>query len=177
MNNTDINLLRAKDEGVLKEEGKVRRIWFLAIVFFLATLISLIVSVVMSKSAATSVASQGTDLLQKASSLHLREEKMLILTDRLRGVSDILKLRVPYGKTIGAILGKLPQGVSIEKFDIDKNTFLMIVSSSNLAALNTLVEGFTAMAKNKEIIKTLTLVSLTGDPKGGRYLATLQAGL
>ena len=175
----DINLLRAKDENVLRKEKQVRIVWIASWIFLAIAGLSSAVSFLLAQSFSQSPARKESENLIRniSAATHTKEKKLLLVKDRLAGISSILKTRTSYGKSINTFIGKFPQDVLIENLDLDKKTLQITVSSPTLLSLNTLIDDLTDMAKQKELIRSLSLESITGGQKNSKYLVTLKADL
>jgi len=72
-------------------------------------------------------------------------------------------------------LEKIPNDVSINSFEIDKAKVAITASSDSLSSIDSMLNTFIEMTAKKQIIKSLTIGSLTSDQKSGNYSLSIKA--
>ncbi|OGH39346.1 MAG: hypothetical protein A3B44_02180 [Candidatus Levybacteria bacterium RIFCSPLOWO2_01_FULL_38_21] len=107
--------------------------------------------------------------------LHDKEAKILIINERLNGISKILGSRGNYDLLMNAFLQKIPQDTSVDSFGVDKNKIVLTVSSDSLSSMDDLIDSFIDMVEKQQIIKNLTIESLTSDRISGIYILSIKA--
>ena len=107
--------------------------------------------------------------------LHDKEAKILIINERLNGISKILGSRGNYDFLMNAFLQKIPQDTSVDSFGVDKNKIVLTVSSDSLSSMDDLIDSFIDMVEKQQIIKNLTIESLTSDRISGIYILSIKA--
>ena len=174
---SDINLLSSRNRELFKKEKQVKKVRIIAAGILFLVAFSSIASFFLNRNFSSSYKKEEDSLLREISLMHSKEAKLLIVKDRLQSIADILKTRVSYAKTTSVFLEKIPPEVQIEELQISQKSLTLSISSTSLASIDTVIKNFTDMAKQKQILKSLTLGSLTFVPRTGRYLTTLQATL
>lgn len=174
---SEINLLANRNLEILKERKRIKRIRLIAGAVLFFVVFSSVFSFLLTRNFfPPSLKAEENSLLQKMSLLHTKEAKLIIVTDRLKNIKNILKERVSYSKSISAFLEKIPQGLQVEKLHVGQKGLALSVSAESLYPIDAVIKNFTDMAERKEL-KSLTLESLTFVPKTGKYLTTLSAEL
>lgn len=174
----DINFLLDQKKDVAKKQGKIRTLRLVAVGILLLLGLSSVTAFLLNQNAfPSSLKEEESGLLKDVSLLHDKEAKLLLVTDRLQNISEILAQRANYSLVVNSFLKQIPQEASIERFQVGKMDFELTVSSASLISIGTTIDNLTDMAKKKEIIKDLTLESLVLDQGGGKYSAVLRANL
>ena len=76
---------------------------------------------------------------------------------------------------MNAFLQKIPQDTSVDSFGVDKNKIVLTVSSDSLSSMDDLIDSFIDMVEKQQIIKNLTIESLTSDRISGIYILSIKA--
>jgi len=176
--NTNINLLIHKDEDLLKQKKKIRAFYFVAIVSLIVVgLISLSIFLLTQIVISTSVKKDQEDALKKISQFQDLQAKLFIVNNRVESIDEIMKTRKDLSKITSGLLAKIPSELSIEAFEVSDQTITLTGQSSSLVAIGELINNLTDMVRNKEIIKSLTLSSLTLEEVGGNYTISIKSDL
>ncbi len=115
-------------------------------------------------------------LLRSLSTLHNREAKLAIVSNRIGNISELIDKRVDYSKLISKFFEKMPNGIKVDNLRIDKQTILLTVSSNSLLPINEFIDGLIELGREKEI-SILLLDSLSTSEASGTYSVSLTANL
>ena len=107
--------------------------------------------------------------------LNERQAKIAIVNSKIADISKILDNRTNYESEINTFLEKIPNDVSINSFEIDKAKVAITASSDSLSSIDSMLNTFIEMTAKKQIIKSLTIGSLTSDQKSGNYSLSIKA--
>lgn len=158
---TNINLLLRTDESELRKKRRIKALNILAIILlFSIGLISLSSFILIQIINPESIRKQQAEVLQKISKFQNRQAKLLILNNRIENIDKILKTRKDLARTINTLLAKMPNGLTINTFDIDDKFVIIAAKSRSLHTIGEFMNNLTDMVRKKEVIKSLTLSSL-----------------
>ena len=115
--------------------------------------------------------------MKKISELQGRRVKLLVLGNRVDGISEILEKRKDLSKITSSILAKTPAGLSIEALEIGDKVVILTAQSPSLFSIGELINNLSDMVRKKEIISSLTLNSLVFDESRNSYQVSLKSGL
>jgi hypothetical protein len=162
--NTNINLLLQTDEESLRRKRRIKTFNFVAVASLVVIgLISLGIFMLIQIVYPESLKKEREDLLSKMSQFQNRQYNLFILDDRIGNISQIIGKGRNLPSTMNNILAKIPSQFSIDNFEIDDKTLVISGQSKSLFTVGELINNLTDMVKRKEIIKSLTLNSLTLD--------------
>lgn len=173
---TDINLA----SGVLVESVsksktlKILRIAAISSVIFI-TAISILLFSLINQISPDNVKKQKDKILFSIKFLHDKQAKIAIVNSKIADISKILDNRTNYESEINTFLEKIPNDVSINSFEIDKAKVAITASSDSLSSIDSMLNTFIEMTAKKQIIKSLTIGSLTSDQKSGNYSLSIKA--
>lgn len=174
----NINLLLRTDEESLKQKRRIRILNLAAVASLIAIgLISLSLFILIQTASFSSINKEQEDALKIMSQFQSRQAKLLILNNRVENIDKILKVRKDLSKTMSSLLVKVPNNLSIDDFEVDDKSVVISGQSMSLFSIGEFINNLTDMVLKKEIIKSLTLNSLTLD--GGRnvYLISIKSEL
>ena len=92
-------------------------------------------------------------------------------------IGKILKIREDLSEPASTLLTKVPSELSVEDFEIDNKSFILIGQSKSLSAIGEFIDNLTDMVRKGEILKSLTLSSLTFDPGKNTYKVSIRSQL
>ncbi|MCL5113596.1 MAG: hypothetical protein M1372_00300 [Patescibacteria group bacterium] len=171
----EINLLSPAQIDRAKTSGALRILRIAAICCLFALLaISVILFFLSRALSPVAIKEKENDALYSLSLLHKREAKLVVINDRIKDLPNIIQSRSNFDVSINAILQKIPEGVSVNSMTIGKDKIELTVSSSSLLSINNLMNSLIDMAKNKKIIKNVTIDSLAVDVKGNGYSLSIK---
>lgn len=172
---SEINLLSPAQTDRTKSSGTLRILRIAAISCLSVLLgISIILFFLSRALSPVAIKEKENEVLYSLSLLHKKEAKLVVINDRVRDIPNLLQARPNFDISINAILQKIPEGVSINSMAVDKDKIVLTVSSSSLLSINNLMKSLIDMAKNRKIIKNVTVDSLTADIKGGGYSLSIK---
>jgi hypothetical protein len=172
--NNYINLVQSKDEIVIKEKKRVRILNFIAASFLTIVVVcAIVIFVISSQFSLTSIKRDQNQAIYGISQLKIKAGKLLMVNDRLKGISDISDKRKDYSTVSNYLVDLVPQGVSIKAFSLDKETVRMTVSSNSLLQINTFLNSLISLSSQKRIIKNLIMDGIVVNPKTGQYLLSV----
>ncbi len=166
----DINLLPPAQIDTEKSLGTLKILKTLALSSLTAVLvISILLFFLSEQLSPARIKKKENELFYNMSFLQQKQAKLAIIKDRLDGISEIIKNRQNYDITINTFLKKVPDGVSINSISIDKSKVTLVVSSNSLLLINNFLNNLIDMAKKKQIIKDITVDTLTANVQNGTY--------
>lgn len=171
---SDINLLQKSTNSLQKQDYTaliLRRISF--ILLFATAVISISLFVLVISSPLTKVKQQENALLAALDASKTKISRNVIIQERLRSVTKVLKERNTYEKNIGEVLKVLPQSVTITALEINKKNMQITGNSNSLDSLNTFINTLLSMQSKKEIIASVALRSFALQKEAGKYYFTM----
>lgn len=174
----DINLLVSKDANYLRQKKTLSLVRLVAFAFLgIVTLLSVIAFFLNSQFSPALIKNQEDTVLQSLSALNKKQAKLFVVNNRVTNIATILNKRVDYYIILNNTLDKIPTNVSIDRIEVDKKQISLTISSNSLIPIDTLINNFVDMVKNKKLINSLTLNSLTLNAKTSQYSISLNASL
>jgi len=175
--NKDINFLATKTSEKAKKKKGLMLVKVIAIfsLIFVA-LLSVLVYYVNGKIYPQALRSERDSLLRRLSTLHNREAKLAIVSNRIENISELIDKRVDYSKLISKFFEKMPSGIKVDNLRLDKQTILLTISSNSLLPINEFIDGLIELGKEKEI-SVLLLDSLSTSEASSAYSVSLTANL
>ena len=76
---------------------------------------------------------------------------------------------------MNSFLEKIPNDVSMNSLGIDKAKVAITVSSNSLSSIDKMLNSFFEMIAKKQIIKSITIQSISSDPKSSTYSLSIKA--
>lgn len=175
---TNINLLVRTDEESLRRKKRIKILNFTAAVFLLSVcLISFGVFILAQSVNLSEIKREQEDVLRKMSQFRGRQAKLFVLNNRIENIDKILKIRKNISKTASSLLLKVPNNLSVEDFEVDDKAVTITGHSRSLFVIGEFMNNLTDMVHKKEIIKSLTLNSLTLDEGQSVYQVSLRSEL
>ena len=177
--NNGINLLRGKVRGQLEREKKIIRTLRVVSIVLLFSVVSsaAVLFVFTAKSNLYSLQKEQTGLLSQLSRFNAKAAKLLLTENRVKDISKIIDNRSNFDKTISLVTEVLPANIIVDSFTLDKKNITMSFRSSSLSSINTLLEKFTDMTKERTFIAKLTMNQLSIDPTLGVYIGSVSLDL
>ena len=173
---TDINLA----SGVLVESVsksktlKILRIAAISSVIFI-TAISILLFSLINQISPDNVKKQKDKILFSIKFLHDKQAKIAIVNSKIADISKILDSRTNYESEMNSFLEKIPNDVSMNSLGIDKAKVAITVSSNSLSSIDKMLNSFFEMIAKKQIIKSITIKSISSDPKSSTYSLSIKA--
>ncbi|MDP2585381.1 MAG: hypothetical protein Q8P29_00715 [Candidatus Levybacteria bacterium] len=174
----NINLLLRTDEESLKQKRRIKILNFTAVASLIGIgLISLGIFILIQVVNPKSLKKEQEDVLGRISQFQSRQVKLFVLNNRVENIEKILKVRRDISKTMNGLLERMPSGLSVEDFVIDDKLVIVVGQSKSLYTIGEFVNNLTDMVKKKEIIKSLTLSSLSFDESKNAYQISVKSEL
>lgn len=174
----NINLLIRTDEGSLKRRKRIRILNLIAVAMVVGVgLISLSIFIMIQAINLGSIEKRREDVLAKLSQYQIRQANLFVANDRVENIEKILATRKDFAKTMNGLLIKIPGNLSVDSFELDNKTVIINGQSKSLFAIGEFINNLTDMVRNKEIIKSLTLNSLTLDGGKNAYQISVKSEL
>lgn len=175
---TNINLLLRTDEESLKRKKRIKILNVAAVVSLISVgLISLVLFILIQAVNPASIKKEQENILGRMSQFQDRQIKLFILNNRVENIDKILKIRKDISRTMSGLLAKIPSGLSIEDFEVDDKSVIIAGQSRSLFIIGEFINNLTDMVRNKEIIKSLTLNSLTLNESKNAYQISIKSEL
>lgn len=173
----NINFLTIRNREKVKKKKGVKAIRITAVFSLIAILcLSVLVYYLNRRIYPQALKNERDSLLKSISSLHNKEAKYAILANRVENILELLNKRVDYSKHIAKFSEKIPSGITVDTFKIDKKTITLTISSPSLKSIDEFINGLIVLGKEKEIT-VLLLDSLSMSEASGAYLVSLTANL
>ncbi len=174
----DINLLVSKDANYLRQKKILSLARLVAFTSLgIVTLLSVIAFFLNSQFSPTLIKSQEDTVMQSLSKQSKKQAKLFVVNNRITNITTVLNKRVDYYKILSLILDKIPTNVSIDRIEVGKKQISLTISSNSLIPIDTLINNFVDMVRNKKLINSLTLNSLALNAKTSQYSISLSASL
>lgn len=175
---TNINLLLRTDEESLKRKKRIKILNFAGAASLVGVgITSLIIFISIQAVNSAGIRKEQEDVLMKTSQFQSRQVKLFVLNNRVENIDKILKIRKDLSKTTSGLLAKIPVNLSIDTFEVDSNSVIITGQSRSLFTIGEFINNLTDMVYRKEIIKSLTLSSLTFDEDRGIYRVSIKSEL
>lgn len=172
--NNYINLVQSKDEERLKEKKRVRILNLIAAsVLTVTVLCAITVFIISSQFSLASIKRDQNTAIYGMSQLKDKAGKLIMVNDRLKGISDVMEKRKDYSTASNSLLKYIPKGVSVKVFSLNKDTFGMTVSSSSLASIDTFLDSLIELSAQKRIISNLVMDGIIVNTKNGQYMLSI----
>lgn len=174
--NANINLLIGTDEETLKRKKRIKALNLTAAASLLGIgLISLVIFILIQSVNSSSAKKEQGDILKKVSQAQAKQAKLFVLDNRVENIDKILKTRRDLPKAMNSLLAKIPPELSISDFEINDKSVIIAGQSKSLFTIGEFINNFTDMARKKEIIKSLTVNSLSLDGDRGSYQISVRS--
>lgn len=174
----NINLLVQTDEESVRRRKRVRIFNLSAVASLVCVgLISLVIFLLIQAVNVAGIKREQEEILAKMSQFQDRQAKLFILNDRIQNIDKILSGRKDFAKTMSNLLTKIPANLSIDNFEFDDKSIIIAGQSKSLSSIGEFINNLTDMVRNKEVIKSLTLNSLTLDDGKKTYQVSVRSTL
>lgn len=174
----DINLVSGKSLDVEREAKRLRYLRISALVLlFVVALISVVFFVITITLPISSVKKEQQKALTGISQLHNKLTAYALINERLTNISSIMLNRKDYPQMTNKILDIIPQDVEAGSINLDSGVFSMAIYSDSLFPLNTIINDMVELSNKEQVIKNLSIKSLTFDATSGKYSLVFQADI
>lgn len=176
--NSEINLISNNDAASIKEQKRLKTVRYAAVVcLILVALISVLIFVINSQIALSSIKKDENSTLQSISSLNSKAAKLTIINSRVKDISTILQKRKNYTSAINTLQQQMTPDVHMTSLELDKNDILFVVNSNSLLSLNKFLDNIITLASNNKLLNSVLIESLTVNEKTGSYALIVKATL
>lgn len=168
--NKSVNLVSNRNEQIEKELLILKIVRVVAVSLLITISVVAISAFIFSTQISLSrIKEEENATLSQISALHDRLTTYYLTKDRINNITGIISTRRDYGKHIDAILEKIPQDLSLEGIDIEKDIISISMSGSSLVTINKFIDDITALGKEKKVLSNVKLDSLSLNVKSGEY--------
>ena len=171
----DINLISHQDDQSLIEKKRLKIIRNISFVFGgVLILFAIIIFIANAAFSTSGIKNQQESAINQMGMLKDRSAKLFVVNNRIINISRIIKERNNYS-SINSLTKLVPTDVKLNNLSFDKDNISMTVISSSLLPLDGLINKLLEKIAKKEIIKSLTISSLTINQKNGNYYLSMKA--
>lgn len=164
---SDINLLIKEDVKLLKQKKRVKVFRDIAIgSLVMVLLISGSIYLLNRRSSSSSIKKDQDSFLNQMLNFRKKEAKLTIVNNRINNIDSVLNKRIDTYRIVSTLLGKVPDGISVDNLEFSGKTIAIQVSSSSLHPVDEFINNLIAMAERKELINVLILNSLDAGETG-----------
>jgi len=162
--NSGINLIgeKSKTQKVVLTRLKMLRIIAISLLF-IVSVSSVSLFMLITLSPLPTLQSQEKAAIASLSQQRTEIAKLAVVNERSDTIAGILQKRPNFDETIDFIKGKLPRGVTITAFEVDKSTLSVTLSSKSLALLNQFLNNLLQSANETQKISRVTMADLSID--------------
>lgn len=174
--NSNINLVSNRNAQADKER-KILLALRVTAVILLSTiaLTSIFAFIIATQIPISKIKNEQTVTLSNITSSSKKLSSYYLIRDRLTNISSLTAGRADYIKPIDLIFSKIPEGISVDRLDIEKNILEIEISGSSLLPINEAIKSLVNVGAEGKIIKSVRLKSLTVNPQAGRYSVAFMA--
>lgn len=168
---TDINLLAKQDADALKKSSfalKLKNVSILSLC--LTAFLSVAVFFLKVTSPLSNLKTQEVSLVTQISQFSQVIVEKNLLADKMKIVSEVTAKRPDLSKSLSLFNSSVFSNMVLSSVSINKDGFSFTASSPDLLSMNSMLDTFTQMAKDKKI-KNVILESLY--VIDGKYVASL----
>lgn len=171
----DINLISHQDDQSLIEKKRLKIIRNISFVFGgVLVLFAIIIFIANAAFSTSGIKNQQESAINQMGMLKDRSAKLFVVNNRIVNISRIIKERNNYS-SINSVIKLVPSDVKLNNLSFDKDNISITVISSSLLPLDGLINKLLEKIVKKEIIKSLTISSLTINQKNGNYYLSMKA--
>ncbi len=174
----NINLISQKTKGFEQQKKIVKRLHIVSIVCLsLVLLVSIILFTLKLGSNQTSLDKEKDSLSTDISRLSSKIVKLLFISDRLTGISDIISKRPIIEKIILSLTSEMSKDMTIDSLNIKDKEVSLSVASASLLTLGNFLDRIKTQAIDKKSFTKITLENLALQEKTGNYLLSITINL
>ncbi|MGH7245709.1 MAG: hypothetical protein ACREGI_02120 [Candidatus Levyibacteriota bacterium] len=175
---TNINLVRKKDESLLQKErtlfiARVGAVISVTFIFCFAVVLFLL----SRDPTLPDLQAQQNHAVSTLSLLHPKTATNLLVQDRVKRINQILNVRSSFDQTVNDFQQQIPPELDLDTFSLTQTTVTVSVTSSSLQAIGKFIDNLTQMVKDKKILKSVTIDGIIADEKSGIYSLSISGTL
>ena len=177
---SSINLLRNKNALVKTQNSafKIKVLRYVSVgLLFIVSVSAMILFFLIYSSPLPKLRNDEANELKKISALHNKSAKLLLTSERILTIRELIKNRTSYDSTIDYLNSQLPQDTIIDAFTQDRKKMIIIVISPTLSSLDLLSERLLTSVEKRELLSSLKMVNLSEDDTKTNFKMTLEASL
>lgn len=175
---SDINLLLKTKTDLTKKSKTSNLLKIISIIsVVLIIIISLSLFILSRQLSLEPIKEKQIAVLNNINLIKNKQAKFIVVSSNLDNAAQIITNRPKFDSDIREILAKVPNEVSSQSLQLDKNNLTFNVESNSLKEINNFINNFAEMAKSKNLIQDLTLEGINFDPKSGSYNLNIQASI
>ncbi|MFH1187165.1 MAG: hypothetical protein V1697_03275 [Candidatus Levyibacteriota bacterium] len=174
--NSSINLLQQKDEHLIKKRKKVKILRTTAgILLGLVAAFSIIIFILNIQFSVSSIKKEQNSVINSISALKEKAAKLILVNDRIKGISEILNKRKNYSNLIEAVLESVPGETKVTSLELNKETVKTTIASKSLLSINSFLDIMIQHSQRKKIINNLTIKGINVNTRTGEYSLSISA--
>ncbi|OGH11418.1 MAG: hypothetical protein A3B38_01150 [Candidatus Levybacteria bacterium RIFCSPLOWO2_01_FULL_36_13] len=174
--NNSINLVSSRNDAIERERKVFLSLRIIAIVLLSTIAVGSILAFIITTTIPLSkIKDEQTQTLASISTSSKKLSSYYLIRDKLTNINSLTTTRADYIKPIELIFSKLPEGVSIDSLDIERNLIEIEISGSSLLPLDEAIKSLVALGTEGKIIKSVKLKSLNLNAQAARYSVTFAA--
>ncbi|OGH06492.1 MAG: hypothetical protein A2171_01865 [Candidatus Levybacteria bacterium RBG_13_35_9] len=174
----DINLVSNKSEALEKEQRLLRLLRIFALLsLFTVAVLSVGIFLINFTIPISAVKKEQEQALSQISTLSKKHAIYNLTKDRLTNISNLLKIRKDYAKSLNIIFTKIPSPLVVTDIRIENESLVMAISGNSLLSINDVIESLVDFSTNKKIISDLVIESLVFNPQDGNYILSFKANI
>jgi Tfp pilus assembly protein PilN len=174
--NSRINLLPSKKQApssaTTRRAGRVR-LFAMSMLFGVSTA-SIILFLLIALSPLPTLQQQERNALGTLSQYRTDIAKLLLVNDRLRASSTVLKNRKDFAKALESVQSRLPSGVAITDINMTRETVSVTVTSTSLSSIDTFITSLINSQAEKKDFKSVSMSKFSVDSQKEAFLVTVQ---
>lgn len=170
----DINLLPKKNLGLFQRDQTIliaRSIAALSVIFVLSSFVGILL--LGRNYSVADIETQQQNIRTKLQTQHTKTIQELMLLDRMKHISTILKTRSLLIDKITALQKLMPATITIEVLSITPQTLNLTVESPSLDSLKGFLDGLTTLLQSKKLLKKLTINNVVINQRTGLYTVSV----
>lgn len=176
--NANINLLLQTSEESKREQKRIKRLNFIAVILLIGVgFLSIVIFLLTQIINPSGIKKEQKSVIAKISKFQDRQAKLFVLNNRINNIEKILEKRINLFLKVRSLLAKTPSRLFIEDMEVDDKKVTMSAQSTSLLAIGELINNLTDMVRKREIISSLTLSTLVFDEAKNYYLISIKANL
>ena len=171
----NINLLENKKKlisVITKTTSQLLRFSAVSLLF-IVSVSSIILFILIALSPLPKLKQEEHLTMTTLSQYHTGMLKLFLIKERTSLIDKVLSKRMLYDIALDDIHSKLPDGVEVSSFSVEKNTLSLTVSSKSLELLNTFISNLTNSVNEKKSFSLITMSRLSMEKERKTYVVTL----
>lgn len=174
--NSNINLVSSRNDAIERERKALLFLRALAVVLLSSiALVSVLAFIITTQIPLSKIKEEQRATLSGIASSSKKLSSYYLVRDRLVNIDSLLKTRQNYKEQLNLIFSKLPEGLTVDSMNIEKNLLEIQVSGSSLVPINDAINSLVALGAQGRAIKNVKLDSLSLNTQAARYTVAFTA--